>query len=142
MNAAEQLVRQLHGLHHETSADVDPFDQNSRTTYVHPEVEFSLFGQSGTKEVGHGLEAYFAFVANCQAALCDSSDEILNVIGIDEECVFVRARAYRKAKATGEDIRYEWATLMRVEDGLITSVIDILDRDAQMFWGRAIGCAA
>ena len=134
MTAAEQLVRSLLGL--EGHAKADPFDQSRRAAHIHPDVEFSLFGPTGTKELGVGRDSYFAFVSGCDAALADRSDEILDIVAIDEECVFVRASAYRKSAATGAELRYQWATLMRVEDGLVTYVTDMLDRDAQQFWGR------
>ena len=61
------------------------------------------------------------------------------IVAIDEQCAFVRASAWRKSKATGEEIAYEWAMLYRVEDGLITYGADMLDADAQAFWGRIAG---
>ncbi|MBV9840939.1 MAG: nuclear transport factor 2 family protein [Sphingomonadaceae bacterium] len=137
MNDAEALVRELFGL--DADKPVSPFDRARSVDHIHPDIEFSLFGMSGTKEVGHGRDAYLAFTTGCRQALANHSDEILSVVGIDEQCVFVRARAYRKSAATGEALEYEWATLMRVEDGKTTYVTDILDRDAQAFWGRIAG---
>ena len=139
MNAAEKLVRALYGLDAGAGDLVNPFDQTRKSDYVHPDVEFSLYGMTGTKEVGRGRDAYLAFTSNCLAALSDRSDEFLDVVSIDEQCVFVRARASRKSASTGVEAHYEWATLTRVEDGRITSVTDMLDRDAQVFWGQVAG---
>jgi len=139
MNAAERLVRETYGLLPGAEGAVNPFDQSRRAARLHPDVEFSLFGMTGTKEFGRGAEAYTRFTSDCLAALADRSDEILDIIGIDEQSVFVRAQAWRKSAATGEELRYQWSSLMRVEDGLITYATDMLDRDAQEFWGRIAG---
>lgn len=139
MNAAERLVRETWGLLPAAEGAINPFDQSGRAPRLHPDIEFSLFGMTGTKEFGRGPEAYTRFTSDCLAALADRSDEILDVVSIDAQSVFVRAQAWRKSAATGEELRYQWSTLMRVEDGLITYVTDMLDRDAQEFWGRIAG---
>lgn len=137
MNEAERLARAMFGIGEPDATD--PFASGTRADHVHPDIEFSLFGMTGTKEVYRGREKYSEFVARCQAALADRSDEILSIEGIDEQSVFIRARAWRKSAATGEEIRYEWAVLQRVENGQITYSTDMLDRDAQEFWGRILG---
>jgi ketosteroid isomerase-like protein len=136
MNAAEKLVRAQFGL--DGSGAVDPFERSGQPDVLHPDIEYSLFGMTGAKEEGRGQDAYLDFVARHHAALADRNDEILDVVSIDEQSVFIRARAWRKSAATGEELRYEWSTLSRVEDGRITYVTDMLDRDAQEFWGRIV----
>jgi len=140
MNQAEELLRAMFRFGDQTG-DVFGTGESggSRNDYFHPDTCSSLFGPSGTKEMLVGRDAYLAFVARCAAALSDRHDEILAITGIDEQCAFVHARAYRKSKATGEEIRYEWAMLYRVEDGRITYSADMLDADAQAFWGRVLG---
>jgi ketosteroid isomerase-like protein len=104
--------------------------------FFHPDAQHALFGPTGRKEVLQGRDAFLAFVERCSSALADRSDEILAITGIDAQCAFVHACAYRKSAATGEAINYEWAMLYRVEEGRITYGADMLDRDAQAFWGR------
>lgn len=138
MTEAERHVRQMLGLGEQlvnAFAAADGHDRANFATF-HPQVVHSLFGPSGTKEMLVGKEAFAAFVSRCRNALADYSDEILLVRAIDEQCVFVHARAYRKSAASQEEITYEWAMLYRVEDGLITYGADMLDADAQAFWGR------
>ena len=98
-----------------------------------------MFGPSGAKETLTGRQAFLEFVDRCASALSERDDEIISITGIDEQCAFVHARAYRRSKATGEAIRYEWAMLYRVEDGQIVYGSDMLDADAQAFWGRVLG---
>jgi ketosteroid isomerase-like protein len=129
----------MYGLAPGAEAAVNPFARGQSAIQIDPDIEFSLFGMTGTKEIGRGAEAYLDFVNRCLAALADRSDEILDILAIDEECVFVRALAWRKSAATGEELRYQWSTLMRVEGSHITYVTDMLDRDAQEFWGRVAG---
>lgn len=78
-------------------------------------------------------------MSRCTELLAFRQDEIMTIDGIDEQCAFVRARAWRTSKATGEEIRYEWAMLYRVENGQITYGADMLDTDAQAFWARIAG---
>jgi len=137
MNNAEAVMRRQFGL--DTGPQTDPFARSQGTDNIHPDIAFSLFGMTGTKEEGRGRDAFIAFTTGCLAALADHRDEILDIIGIDEQCVFVRARAYRQSAATGEALSYEWSTLSRIEDGRITYVTDMLDSDAQAFWGRIRG---
>lgn len=139
MNAAEQLLRKVFrygelpgDVFATAGAALDP------ATYIHPNACFSLFGPSGKKELLEGRDAFLAFVGHCAAALADRSDEIIAITGIDEECALVHARAWRKSKASGAELRYEWAMLYRVENGLITYGADMLDADAQAFWGRVL----
>lgn len=142
MNAAEELLR---GMFRFGEQDGDVFgtsappDGRAMADYFHADVCHSLFGPSGTKEMLAGRDALLAFVARCADALAERHDEIVSIRGIDAQCAFVHARAYRRSKATGEDIRYEWAMLYRVEDGRITYGADMLDADAQDFWGRVLG---
>lgn len=103
-----------------------------------PDVVHSLFGPSGTKELLVGRDAFFDFVRRCDGALAERRDEVLEVRGVDSQCAFVHARAYRRSRANGEDIDYEWAMLYRIENGLITYGADMLDTRAQLFWGRAL----
>jgi hypothetical protein len=105
-------------------------------SFFHSDVTHSLFGPTGTKETLVGRDAFLGFAARCADALAERRDEILAITGIDEQCALVHARAYRRSAASGEDIHYEWAMLYRVEDGLITYGADMLDADAQAFWGR------
>ncbi len=106
------------------------------TTLIHPNAQYSLFGPTGTKELLHGRDAILAFTRRCTAALDAHKDEILTIIGIDQQCALVHARASRRSKSTGEEIAYEWAMLFRVEEGLITYGTDMLDAEAQAYWGR------
>ncbi|MDF8334938.1 nuclear transport factor 2 family protein [Novosphingobium cyanobacteriorum] len=106
---------------------------------IHPDARFSMFGPTGTKEQLVGKAAYVDFVTGCAAALADRSDEILAIVPVDAEGAFVHGRAWRKSKASGEEIRYEWAMLFRVEQGLISYGADMLDANAQAFWGRVLG---
>lgn len=137
MNDAERLARAMFGIGAPDATD--PFTSGARADHVHPDIEFSLFGMTGTKEVYRGRDQYREFVTRCHAALADRSDEILTIESIDEQSVFIRAKAWRKSAATGEEIRYEWAVLQRVEGGQITYSTDMLDRDAQEFWGCILG---
>ena len=73
---------------------------------------------------------------SCTEALADRTDEIIAITGIDAERALVHARAWRKGKASGEELQYEWAMLYRVENGMVTYGVDMLDSDAQAFWGR------
>ncbi|KHK89100.1 nuclear transport factor 2 family protein [Novosphingobium malaysiense] len=144
MNAAERLIRAMMGLSAGMDLDGDRVDAFSDAgapspdafAFYHPEVVHSLFGPTGRKETLVGRQAMADFVTACRSALADYRDEILLVRSIDEQCVFVHARAYRKSAASGEEISYEWAMLYRVEHGLVTYAADMLDADAQAFWGR------
>lgn len=107
--------------------------------FFDPHACHSLFGPSGTKEMLIGRDAFLAFVARCADLLADRRDEITSIVAIDDQCALVKARAWRTSKATGEEIAYEWAMLYRVEDGRITYGADMLDADAQAFWGRISG---
>lgn len=135
MNPAEILLRKLFRVGEQAS---DVFSSENPLGHIHPNVHFSLFGPSGTKELLIGREAYLEFVSRCGEALADHQDEIVAITGIDQECAFVRARAWRRSKASGEELRYEWAMLYRVENGMITYGTDMLDSDAQLFWGRIL----
>lgn len=134
-NRAVPLLRRMFGL--DAGGEIDAIGIGSGGFFA-PEVVHSLFGPSGTKETLVGLAAFEAFVGRCADALSDRSDEILAIVPIDEECAFVHARAYRKARASEREIRYEWAMLYRVENGRITYGADMLDSDAQAFWGSVL----
>ena len=133
MNAAETLLRKVFRFG-EQAGDVfaDP------GAHIHPDACVSLFGTSGGKETLIGRNAFVDFAHRCAEALAGRSDEIIAITGIDEECALVHARAWRKSKASGEELRYEWAMLYRVEKGMVTYAIDMLDADAQAFWGRIL----
>jgi hypothetical protein len=138
VNAAEQLLKKVFPF---GEPPVDVFSTTVASsldpaTYIHPDAQFSLFGPSGTKELLIGRHAFLEFVRSCTEALADRTDEIIAITGIDDECALVHARAWRKSNASGVELRYEWAMLYRVENGLITYGADMLDSDAQAFWGR------
>jgi ketosteroid isomerase-like protein len=138
MNAAEALLKKVFrfgevGVDVFTTAADAPMDPSS---YIHPDARFSLFGPSGTKELLVGRAAFLEFVRSCTDALAARSDEIMTIRGFDAECAFVHARAWRKSRVSGEELRYEWAMLYRVQDDMITYGTDMLDADAQAFWGR------
>jgi len=143
MNEAVPLLRAIFGpegsgrdMFAAAGGDGDPF------AHIHPGAVYQLFGPTGTKEVLEGREAFAAFVRRCVDAIAAHEDEILAITPIDEHCALVHARAYRKSAASGEELRYEWAMLYRVEQGLITYATDMLDPDAQAFWGRVLSPAA
>jgi hypothetical protein len=138
VNAAEQLLRTVFRF---GEPAVDVFSTTAESslnpaTYIHADAWFSLFGPSGAKELLVGRDAFLEFVRSCTEALADRTDEIIAITGIDEECALVHASAWRKSKASGEELRYEWTMLYRVENGLVTYGVDMLDSDAQAFWGR------
>jgi ketosteroid isomerase-like protein len=145
MNQAEQLLRRMFRWDGASTGDQDVFPAGDEgedpSAFFHPDCVHSLFGPSGTKETLVGRDTFLAFAAGCAAALSDRTDEVLAITGIDEQCALVHARAFRESKATGEQARYEWAMLYRVEDGRITYGADMLDADAQAFWGRIHGNA-
>lgn len=141
MNDAVKLLTRMFGFTEGGQRHPDVFpvaadDRPSAAGYFHPQVVHSLFGPSGTKETLVGRDAFLAFATSCAEALAERRDEIIAITGIDRECAFVHARAYRKSAANGEDIHYEWAMLYRVEQGLITYGADMLDAAAQAFWAR------
>lgn len=146
MNAAVAVLSQQFGFGSDDTPR-DAFGNESGGSgepfaHVHPDARFSMFGPSGIKEMLEGKQAFVDFVSRCAAALADRSDEILAIMPVDEQSAFVHARAWRKSKASGEELRYEWAMLYRVEDGLITYGADMLDADAQAFWGRVLSDTA
>ena len=136
MNEAEALLRKLFRFGVGVSDAIG--HAPTLAACIHPDARHALFGPSGVKEELVGREAFLAFVGRCAAALVERRDEILDIVGVDEQCAFVRARAWRKSAASGEEIAYEWAMLYRVEDGQITYGADMLDADAQAFWGRVL----
>jgi ketosteroid isomerase-like protein len=140
MNEAERLLRQIFRFDSEWDAigAVDPVDKDS-WAHIHPDARYSMFGPTGIKEMLVGRDAFVDFVSRCAAAISERSDEIVAITGIDDQCAFVQAHAYRKSRATGEEIRYDWAMLYRVENGQVTYGADMLDADAQTFWGRVLG---
>nr|WP_047166184.1 nuclear transport factor 2 family protein [Sphingomonas sp. Y57] len=142
MNEAEKLLRAVFRFGDGNEWDAIATIDRSRSDsweHIHPDARYSLFGPSGTKEMLVGRDAFLDFVTRCAAAISERHDEIVTISGIDEQCALVHARAYRRSRATGEEIRYEWAMLYRVEDGRITYGADMLDADAQAFWGRVLG---
>lgn len=140
MNEAERLLRRVFGFDSgQAGGDVFASARGGGSRpqqHIHDDAQYALFGPSGGKELLRGRDAFLDFINTCAEALADRSDEILAITSVDQQCAFVHARAYRKSAATGEEIRYEWAMLYRVEDGLITYGSDMLDADAQAFWGR------
>ena len=132
MNQAEKLLRRM--FNDPEAGNV--FEVADPTALVHPNAQYNLFGPTGSKELLQGRDAIVAFTSRCAAALDAHKDEILTITGIDQQCALVHARAFRRSKSTGEEISYEWAMLFRVEQGLITYGADMLDADAQAFWGR------
>ncbi|KKW91869.1 nuclear transport factor 2 family protein [Sphingobium chungbukense] len=141
MNDAVKLLTRMFGFteggrQHPDVFPVGDENRSSPSDYFHPDVVHSLFGPSGTKETLVGRDAFLAFATGCAQALAERQDEIIAITGIDRECAFVHARAYRKSASNGEDIHYEWAMLYRVEQGLITYGADMLDAAAQAFWAR------
>lgn len=139
MNQAETLLRRVFRFGEDHFDAMAAGVAGDATAHIHPDACHSLFGPSGNKEMLLGKQAFLDFVQQCAGALAERDDQIISIVGVDEQCAFVRARAYRKSKATGEEIRYEWAMLYRVEDGRITYGADMLDADAQAFWGRVLG---
>jgi ketosteroid isomerase-like protein len=139
MNAAEELLRRMFRFGGEPGDVFELGDPSSGPdAHIHPNAHMSLFGPSGEKELLIGRDAFAEFVRRCAAALADRADEILSINGVDEQCALVHARAWRKSKASGEEIRYEWAMLYRIENGMVTYGTDMLDADAQAFWGRIL----
>ena len=142
MNEAVRVLRGVFGLEgggqdvFAAAGRGDPF------AHIHPDAVHQLFGPSGTKEVLEGREAFIAFVRRCRDALAAHEDEILAITPIDDHCALVHARAFRRSAASGEELRYEWAMLYRVEQGRVTYATDMLDPDAQAFWGRILSPAA
>jgi len=143
MNEAVPLLRNVFGLEGggqdvfaAARQDGDPF------AHIHPDAVYQLFGPTGTKEMLEGRDAFIAFMRRCLAALAAHEDEILAITPIDEHCALVHARAYRRSAASSEELRYEWAMLYRVEQGRITYATDMLDPDAQAFWGRILSPVA
>lgn len=139
LNQAECVLRRMFHFGEPETLDAFSTSTGDAVDFIHPQAQHSLFGPSGRKELLADRASFLAFVERCAAALADRRDEILAITGIDEQCAFVHARAWRKAAATGEEIEYEWSMLYRVEDGQITYATDMLDRDAQAFWGRVLG---
>lgn len=141
MNEAVPLLKRMFGVSDGGGRHPDVFPiggegRASPAAYFHPDVVHSLFGPTGTKETLVGRDAFLAFARSCAEALAERRDEIVAITGIDRECAFVHARAYRKSAANGEVIHYEWAMLYRVEQGLITYGADMLDAAAQAFCSR------
>lgn len=142
MNDAERLLRRVFGLDH-GQAGGDIFvgaqaEAGGLQQPIHVDAQYALFDPGGRKELLSGRDAFLDFVRNCAAALCERSDEILAITSVDEQCAFVHAKAYRNSAASGEEIRYEWAMLYRVEHGMITYGTDMLDAEAQAFSGRVL----
>lgn len=145
-NDAVKLLTRMFGFTADGRQHPDVFLSGSKAGLpgglFHPDVVHSLFGPSGTKETLVGREAFLRFAASCAEALEERHDEIIAITGIDRECAFVQARAYRRSAANGEAIHYEWAMLYRVEQELITYGADMLDAAAQAFWARVRSASA
>jgi ketosteroid isomerase-like protein len=138
MNEAERVLR---AQFHFGSTGLGPIDAiaeagSSFIDQVHPDIQLSLFGPGGDKQIIHGKAGYKAFMTRCLSVIASRSDEIISIDGAGQEMAIVRAKAYRKSAVNGEEIHYEWVMLYRVENGLVTFAADMLDRAAVDFWTR------
>ena len=142
MNSGNQNVALLHKVVDDwmsagSDADRSTSWQDYRAIY-HPDIVFNGCEIAGRDRTGKGRDRFMDMIEQDAKVVAEGSrDEVLAIHALGESLAVIHGRAHRRFRRTGEAVSYNYATLVRIDDGLITRMDDMIDAIAEPYWQRA-----
>ncbi len=100
----------------------------------HPDVVYWGFDTTGgDPREFRGRDAFFAMLAEAASHVDEFTNELIDAYAFGDNIVACHYRGTRRAKG-GRAQTFEFAQLLRFDDGVITFGADVVDPAAQGFW--------
>ena len=110
--------------------------QEDFSRFLHPDLVYRGWGHEGWVDI-RGRDAFLEFCRDGLEAISDASESLITIVPAGKDMALVVSGAYRTFKYLNESTYYEYAMLVRVENGVITYACDMLDREAADHWVRS-----
>ena len=92
--------------------------------------QFGRFREFGSRD------EFFAMVMEAMALNDEYSNDLVDAYAVGDSLVMTHFRAHRRSRATGEVLDTAYVMVLRIEDGVVTHGVDLIDGDAAAYFGR------
>jgi ketosteroid isomerase-like protein len=86
----------------------------------HPDLIYWGFDTTGDPKEFRGRDAFFGLLAEAVAGVDEFSNELIDVSAIGSDIVVCHCRGLRWAKGASDTATFDFAQLLRFDEGLIT----------------------
>ncbi|WP_322750311.1 MULTISPECIES: nuclear transport factor 2 family protein [unclassified Frankia] len=137
------VVRAMFSGISDSTTNYSGYLEGSYNSAIHPDIEYYGHGPRGEIEIMIGKESHDNVNRICRRYMDEgaSDDELVGCWPAGEEMVVTHIRLRRRATVTGEVASYDCVVLYRVEDGMITKGVDLVDKKCEEFWARTISAS-
>jgi ketosteroid isomerase-like protein len=111
-------------------------DIDTATNQFSPSLEYYGADELGRPREMHSRDELFGVLLAAMARFDQYDNELVDAFAVGEELVMTHVRLHRRRRTTGEVFDTDIVMAFRVEDGVISRGVDILDSAAEAWFGR------
>ena len=101
-----------------------------------PELKYYGGDQYGRSREFGSRDEFFGMALEAMSLNDEFTNEVLDAFAVGESLVMVHVNGHRRSRATQEVLDIDYVMVLRIEDGVITHGVDLIDARAQSYLAR------
>jgi ketosteroid isomerase-like protein len=112
-------------------------DLETTTNQFSPSLEYYGADEFGRAKKMHSRDDLFGVLLAAMGRFDEYNNELVDAYAVGPELVMTHVRLHRRRRTTGEVLDTDIVMAFRVQDGVITRGVDLLDSSAERWFGVA-----
>lgn len=101
-----------------------------------PDLHYVGSDQFGTLRQFTSRDEFFGMVLEAMGLHDEYSNEVVDAYAVGDSLVMVHVRGHRRARDSGEVLDTDLVMSLRIEDGVVTHAVDLIDARAEDYLRR------
>jgi ketosteroid isomerase-like protein len=111
-------------------------DVNGAINQFSPDLKYYGGDQYGRSREFGSRDEFFGMALEGMALNDEYTNEVVDTFAVGESLVMVHVHGHRRSRATQEVLDTDYVMVLRIEDGVITHGVDLIDESAQSYFAR------
>ena len=95
--------------------------------------QFGRFREFGSRD------EFFGMAIEAMALNDEFSNDLVDAYAVGDSLVMAHFRAHRRSRASGEVLDTDYVMVLRIDGGIVTHGVDLIDGDATAYFSRLAG---
>jgi ketosteroid isomerase-like protein len=104
-----------------------------------PDLRYVGSDQFGQMHECGSRDEFFEMVVEAMALHDEFTNDVVDAFAVGDELVMVHVLGHRRSRASGESLDTDLVMALRVQDGVVTRGVDLIDSRAESYFERLAG---
>ena len=101
-----------------------------------PDLKYYASDLDGRPRVFASRDELFGLVAEAMVLDDEHSNELVDAFAVGDSLVMAHIRGHRRSRATQEILEMDYIMALRIDDGVVTQGVDLIDAVAESYFAR------